>query len=128
MIKILPILIFFLGCIQSYNSNSFDEELYGPESKTTTHEDPEITRTSKAITIIQKNCISCHSGRHNKWTNFSTDSQWIQAKVIIPGNSANSRLIRKLKNRGGNMPFGNPAISEEEVDVLVDWIDQLETN
>ena len=124
MIKILPILIFFLGCIQSYNSNSFDEEKYGTPSNLNPVDTPS-ERRSKAIAVIQKNCISCHTGRHNRWSGFITDSQWVTAKLVVPGDAANSRLIRKLKNRGGNMPYNNPPISEENVDILVDWIDQL---
>lgn len=125
--KILPFLIFFFGCIQSYNSNSFDDEKYAPPSNLN-QVDPKTEIRSKALSIIQINCISCHLGHHNRFSGFSTDAQWVSARLVIPGDSANSRLIRKLKNRGGNMPFNNPAISEEDVDALVDWIDQMENN
>lgn len=124
MLKILPILIFFLGCIQTYNSNSFDKENYGPSSNFNP-EDPKSVRRSKALSVLQENCISCHFGRHNQWAGFTTDSQWVSSSLVIPGESANSRLIMKLQNRGGNMPLNNPPISEDDVDILADWIDQI---
>ncbi len=124
MIKILPILIFFLGCIQTYNSNSFDEENYGPPSDLN-RDDPKAVRRSKAFSVLQEHCISCHFGRHTQWSGFTTDSQWVSTALVIPGDSANSRLILKLQNRGGNMPLNNPPISEDEVDILTDWIDQM---
>jgi hypothetical protein len=88
-------------------------------------DDPKSVKRSKALSVLQEHCISCHFGRHTNWSGFTTDSQWVTANLIIPGDSANSRLILKLQNRGGNMPLNNPPISEDEVDILTDWIDQM---
>ena len=82
--------------------------------------------------IINKKCISCHGGV-KKTAGFSllfekealadTDEG---SPAIIPGDSKNSRLIRRLHETDPElrMPYQKPKLSQNEIDLLTKWIDQ----
>ena len=82
--------------------------------------------------IINKKCISCHGGV-KKTSGFSllfkeealgnTDEG---SPAIIPGNSSKSRLIKRLHETDLElrMPFEKPALSEKEIKLFTNWIDQ----
>src|SRR5690348_17350318 len=80
--------------------------------------------------ILAQKCHSCHgdevqqSGlRLDKRQNALRGGDY--GPVIIPGNSAESKLIRRLVNGDGGlqMPPTGP-LSDEEIGILRAWIDQ----
>src|ERR1051325_3371208 len=80
--------------------------------------------------ILSQKCHSCHgddvqqSGlRLDKRQNALRGGDY--GPVIIPGNSAESKLIRRLVNGDGGlqMPPTGP-LSDEEIGILRAWIDQ----
>ena len=82
--------------------------------------------------IINKKCISCHGGV-KKTAGFSllfekealanTDEG---SPAIIPGDSKNSRLIQRLHETDLElrMPYHKPKLSESEIELFTEWIDQ----
>src|SRR6185295_17334504 len=80
--------------------------------------------------ILSQKCHSCHgdevqqSGlRLDKRQNALRGGDY--GPVILPGNSAESKLIRRLVNGDGGLqmpPTG--ALSDEEIGILRAWIDQ----
>ncbi|MCC6390106.1 MAG: ankyrin repeat domain-containing protein [Bryobacterales bacterium] len=80
--------------------------------------------------ILSQNCHSCH-GNAVQQAGLRLDRRQLALRggdygpVIIPGNSAGSKLIKRLVNGDGGMqmpPAG--ALSNEEIGILRAWIDQ----
>ena len=80
--------------------------------------------------LLEQKCFSCHgddaqqSGlRLDKRQNALRGGDY--GPVIIPGDSAGSKLIRRLVNGDGGlqMPPTGP-LSDEEIGILRAWIDQ----
>src|SRR5215813_10940225 len=80
--------------------------------------------------LLLQNCYSCH-GRDVQQSGLRLDLRQNALRggdygpVIQPGNSANSKLIRRLVNGDGGLqmpPTG--ALSDEEIGILRAWIDQ----
>lgn len=116
------ILLTLLSC-QDYNSNSGDKGRYGPVNLLGAD-----AQFSTAYFIIQDRCVSCHDGVHNRWADFKGTNDWIAESYIVPGNAANSTLIKRVINTGGaaaNMPPGGSPLSNEEYNSLKEWINAL---
>jgi ankyrin repeat protein/mono/diheme cytochrome c family protein len=80
--------------------------------------------------ILAQNCHSCH-GNAAQQAGLRLDRRQLALRggdygpVIIPGNSAGSKLIKRVVNGDGGMqmpPTG--ALSSEEIGILRAWIDQ----
>ena len=115
------LLFLLVSCGQSFNSNSKDFLLGSQIYCSNTSE----TKLCQANEIIAKNCINCHSGYHNNWASYLTNSAWLSSALITSGNADNSLLILKLKNAGGNMPEGAAPINDTDYQALKNWIDTL---
>lgn len=74
--------------------------------------------------IINNSCLACHSSPSNTKLNHSTTLGWINSTLIVPGNSANSRLLTVLTT---NTPKAMASIklSEKDLTALKLWIDQV---
>lgn len=75
--------------------------------------------------ILDSACISCHS-EHHADDDIRLDSReaMIRRKVAIPGNSAKSKLIQSVSRKGKRMPPSGPRLSDAQVKILRDWVDQ----
>src|SRR5215813_6820977 len=80
--------------------------------------------------LLLQNCYSCH-GRDVQQSGLRLDLRQNALRggdygpVIIPGNSAQSKLILRLVNGDGGLqmpPTG--ALSDEDIGILRAWIDQ----
>jgi len=80
--------------------------------------------------ILASRCYPCH-GPDVQQHGLRLDS--LQAiltgatngKVVIPGDSQNSHIIRRLLGlEEPQMPYGGPALSAEQIDLIRNWIDQ----
>src|SRR5262249_28736758 len=80
--------------------------------------------------LLAQKCYSCH-GEEVQQAGLRLDRRQLALRggdygpVIIPGNSAKSKLIRRVINGDGGLqmpPTG--ALSEEEIGILRTWIDQ----
>ncbi len=81
--------------------------------------------------ILRKNCVGCH-GPAMQQSGFRVDDRdaalrgGYSGKVIVPGNSGGSALIDRVLGAKGlkAMPPVGKRLTEAEVGVLRDWIDQ----
>ncbi|MEC7619757.1 MAG: fatty acid cis/trans isomerase, partial [Bacteroidota bacterium] len=82
--------------------------------------------------ILNKHCISCHGGvKKNAGFSvlFESDAMAITNSgkpAIIRGSARNSELIQRLNHSDPElrMPYQKPALSEDEIEILTDWINQ----
>ena len=115
--------LLLVSCYQDINSNSYDDSYSltnGIDTST-----PNGKRLSTAYNVLKDKCMSCHTGYHNKWIDYTTDAKWLNSGLVEPNNAFSSEIITKLKNMGGNMPKDNPQIPEKDFDNLVLWIEDI---
>jgi hypothetical protein len=76
----------------------------------------------KAQTIFAESCYACH-GPGQQMGNLRLDTN--ASKVIVPGDSANSLLMKRITGAGGlaRMPMGGAALSAEKIAAIGKWID-----
>jgi hypothetical protein len=116
IIKILLLSQLIISCGQDYNSNSFDKEIYSDPSIDTST--PAGLRFSKAYNVLSDNCVACHTGYHDTYASLVTSEQWTALGLISNGDFANSLIIQKLINYGGDMPKNGSELSETEIQEL----------
>ena len=93
---------------------------------------PKVDFSSEVKPILNKHCISCHGGvKKNSGFSvlFESEAKGItQSKkpAIIPFKASQSELIKRLHHSDPEMrmPYQKPALSEEEIKTLTQWIDQ----
>jgi mono/diheme cytochrome c family protein len=126
LFHISNLFIIFLstGCLQTYNSNSGQDQISAlkvcAEAGTVAGD-----RYCEAETIIQNNCINCHTGHHNQWSAYVNDEDWIRSGRVIQNNVNASNLLLRMKNIGGDMPLDNPRISDSEFVAIYNWIENM---
>ncbi len=104
-------------------------------------EQPTVTATLTQIQneIFTPTCAGsgCHSGSNppdgllltagNSWSNIvNVDAVQIDLKRILPGDPDDSYLVRKVQGTGivaNRMPLGGPALSNEEVELIRQWVE-----
>ena len=112
MVTLGLILIFANGCFLRVSNNfSGDEILTGSPSL-----------RLLAQTLDRHYCLRCHVD----YSNYVTEGDWIDAGLLIPGDSASSVLIKRL--RGDDpafsiMPPDGVVVGESVIQSLEDWID-----
>jgi len=74
-------------------------------------------------------CIGCHGGTSGLFVGTVADllKGGVHGPVVVPGNSAQSLLIRKLSATppfGARMPFGGTPLPDSTIQIIRNWIDQ----
>src|SRR5579859_7192953 len=91
-----------------------------------------LTKFNRDIApIFRASCEKCH-GAKNTQAKLRLDSEaavlqgGISGKVIIPGNSRDSLLMKRLLGLtdAPRMPFGADPLSDSQIDMIRAWIDQ----
>src|SRR5262249_24210316 len=83
------------------------------------------------LPIPSANCYACHSGDSPK-AGLHLDNKQMALKggasgrVIVPGNSNESRLVRRIMGLDGRaqMPFGRDPLGSQQINTIKRWIDQ----
>lgn len=116
----LLLFLLIISSCQDINSHSFDENLYGDNRAQGS------AAFVAAFSVIESECINCHSGWHNSYSSLLTEQSWIDASLIIPGDAVNSDIIKRLRNYGsiGGMPIEGP-ITNDQYETLRDWINGI---
>lgn len=87
---------------------------------------PPPTFEKDVAPILKAHCISCH-GANNPPAGLSLTSgaNLLKAKVVVPGDSENSRIVRRLRGLDGkpSMPMGFAPLSAAQIQTVRDWID-----
>ena len=82
--------------------------------------------------IVNNKCISCHGGVKQSGgfsLLFEEEAKALTESgklAIIPGDSKNSEMMRRLTHMDSSlrMPLDAESLSEEEIQLIADWIDQ----
>jgi cytochrome c len=88
--------------------------------------------TAKVRPILTANCGSCHMGMAHKGdlslqTRESTLKGGQDGAVIVPGDPANSLLVKLIRHEGPPddpmpMPMNKPRLSDAEIAIITAWI------
>jgi cytochrome c len=88
--------------------------------------------SSKVFPILQQNCGTCHLGtNHRGGLNFQTRESLLKGgrdgKVVVPGDPANSLLIKLIRHENpssdpGPMPPRRPKLSDSDIATITAWI------
>ena len=118
--------VFFFTACDEYNSNSADKLRYdeGAQQETDTGD----ANFASAFAVIEKRCISCHSGQHDNWASYRSDDAWINSGEVHRGDPDNSPFIKRIINSGlpnSNMPEGLGALPDAEYQLLRKWISEM---
>src|SRR5262245_30514747 len=80
--------------------------------------------------ILARSCFACHAGKVQMADlRLDTGAAILRGgksgPAVIPGRSAESKLIRALRGESGlmPMPFGKEPLGAEEIARLASWID-----
>lgn len=85
---------------------------------------------AKVRPILAARCYQCHGAEtHQNGLRLDSLSAILKGsengKVVVPGHSADSRLIQRLEAKERpQMPYGGPPLSQDQIKVIVQWIDQ----
>lgn len=79
--------------------------------------------------IFARRCVNCHAD-HGAAENLRLDSYEKtiagseNGAVLLPGNPADSEMIRRLRGDSKpRMPFLSTPLPEEEIDLIVRWVE-----
>src|SRR5262245_56083779 len=81
--------------------------------------------------ILRANCYQCHGAKKSSAQLRLDDKELamkggISGAVIIPGNSKDSRLMKRVLGEGdeARMPLGRGALKPSQLELIRKWIDQ----
>ncbi len=87
---------------------------------------------TKVKPILDANCARCHGGtNHRGGLNMDTRQGLLKGghdgPVVVPGDPANSLLIKLIRHEGptddpGPMPPNKPMISDEDIALVTQWV------
>lgn len=73
--------------------------------------------------IFKAKCMPCHAGtRPQAGLNLEDGTAAAQHRTVVPGDAANSRLVRSIKGQGKAMPPGGPMLAADDVAKIEAWI------
>ncbi len=146
MMKALLVAVLVLACAgsalsENHEETATDEVTEAAEVTGTTEARPVATPETKVAALFQSRCIACHGGERpaagmslavDGFVASLTDVPSTEAKKLArvdTGNPEASYLLMKLRGdkgiQGSRMPIGLPALEEEELQIVVDWIELL---
>lgn len=108
-----------LSCGKTYNSSSYDADIYGEGGGGT-------PAFQAAQAILRDKCATCHTqASHASWGNISA-SQFVALGLVTAGSLTGSQLYTKITGNStgipGNMPVGGANLSSTELQTIETWI------
>ncbi|HWG44047.1 MAG TPA: PSD1 and planctomycete cytochrome C domain-containing protein [Gemmataceae bacterium] len=79
------------------------------------------------VPILKTRCAECHTnGKHKGSLSMDTRGTLLRAKVVVPGKSGASELLKRIQSRDPDerMPPKGERLSERQVAQMRAWIDQ----
>ena len=77
--------------------------------------------------IFDSHCGNCHLGNSSGGLNLSNYENLMSTDVVVPGNHTSSILYDRITRDNadaGDMPPGNAELSQEQIDLIAQWIDE----
>src|SRR5262245_27237554 len=86
---------------------------------------PKVDFTRDIQPIFQARCAKCHGGEKQMAQLNLLDQQSV-ARVVIAGNSKDSRLVRRISglNNEARMPKDDETLKAEQIELIKRWIDE----
>jgi len=82
-----------------------------------------VTFSTIRSTILVPKCVRCHQGpQAPDGIDLSIYSSLVSNQVFVAGDPANSDIFVQVST--GQMPFGGPKLSADEIQAIHDWIQQ----
>jgi hypothetical protein len=79
------------------------------------------------VPLIKARCAECHTnGKHKGGLSLDTRQAILRAKVVVPGKSGESELVKRITSRDPEerMPPKGERLTQREVALVRAWIDQ----
>src|SRR5438105_15050974 len=79
------------------------------------------------IPLLKARCAECHtSGKYKGSLSLDTREDALKAKVVVPGKSAASELIRRVSStdKDERMPPKGDPLTAKQIELLKAWIDE----
>jgi hypothetical protein len=79
------------------------------------------------VPILKARCAECHTnGKHKGSLSLDTRGALLRAKVVVPGKSGESELLKRITSRDPDerMPPKGERLSEQQIGLMRAWIDQ----
>ncbi len=88
----------------------------------------EIDFAHQVVPILTQHCAECHAGfRAEGGFSINTRELILEADMATPGDAADSYLLELVKSKDPDNqmpPKGNPRVTDEQIAVLEQWINQ----
>src|SRR5262245_13634012 len=86
---------------------------------------PKVDFTHEIQPIFQARCAKCHGGE-KQMAQLNLLDQRSVARVVIAGNSKDSRLVRRISglNNEARMPKDDEPLKAEQIELIKRWIDE----
>ena len=133
---IIALLFCVLGCTREHvdvtmlDDHSAPMETDDHSAPMETHEsvDVEVAFTHNLLPILTARCAlsGCHVADGPHGLDFRTYESFIaggeHGPAFIPGNAEDSEIVEQIVS--GNMPLGGPPLTDAEIQLFRDWINQ----
>ena len=131
LLLIIGLLFCVLGCTREHVDMSMLDDHSVPME---THEpvDIEVAFEQSLLPILTERCAlsGCHVAEGPHGLDFRTYESFIaggeHGPVFIPGNAEESGVVEEIVS--GRMPPGGPPLSDAEIQLFRDWINQQEAS
>ncbi len=77
--------------------------------------------------IFDNNCGNCHLGNSSGGLNLSNYENTMSSGTVVPGDYLSSSLYDRItrdNSASGDMPPGNSELSQSEIDLIAQWIEE----
>lgn len=107
----LLITFFILGCSNNSEDDLILQDIPSNGSPT--------TYLTKVKTIIDNNCINCHGANPTNGASSSLTT-YAEVKNAVLNNGLIDRISR-TNGAPGLMPLGGPRMTQQTIDIVIDW-------
>ena len=125
----IGVLFCMLGCTRDRGSILMPDHI-SHATEITDSTDPEDSFEHNILPILTAKCAlaGCHVAEGPHGLDFRTYESFIaggkHGPAFIPGNAQGSVVVEQIVS--GQMPLGGPPLTDAEIQVFIDWINQQE--
>ena len=126
----IGLLFCVLGCTRDRGHTLIPDHISHPTEVMTSTADIEVSFEQDLLPILTTRCAlaGCHVADGPHGLDFRTYESFVaggeHGPAFVPGNAQESAVIEEIVS--GRMPPGGPPLTDAEIQVFVDWINQQE--
>ena len=126
VLLIIGLLFCVLGCGQEHGDEPMPDDVFSPSDAGVTADVAKASFEQHLLPILTARCAlaGCHVADGPHGLDFRTYESFIAGgdHVFSPGNAQSSDIIEEIVS--GRMPPGGPRLSDAQIQLFVDWINQ----